>query len=439
MIPLLGKKNLLMEMELIKIGKIISIGKKENQTTVLREERTVQCWFRSLDANRRGMSAQRTKQSVLSGLRRYIEFLGSGPKENFKLTLEDLIREAEESRNAEKARDRINDFYNWLTGEEVLNYSPRGKKISLNSARNIAYSQIRGFYRHNGVYISGLKTPSRQRAMVSRVDSNVKLVKKDDENNHRLNYDVFLPFFRQLSLRDQVVVACLVSGGGPDLCDLLKLTVGDLRNKNNYINGCFIFSGVRQKTRKLFEVFFSRSATGLVRGYLESERFKVNNNEPLFILKHKGNENPKLSPEAVCQSFRYAAKSIGYDNGGGHGPFRSKRFRHVFNKIASENGIPRNIIRRWQGHALDMSEEYHNTEISLEESFEYYLKIMPFLEVFEVYTPQNEQVDSLTEENITLRETIKKLESRIKGFEELKSRVGVLEQKYRVAYETSKG
>lgn len=67
----------------------------------------------------------------------------------------------------EEIETSIDNFYKWLTGKEVEGYegtytSPR-KKVPARetTACNYAYSQIRGFFSHNGIQFSkGFRGPN---------------------------------------------------------------------------------------------------------------------------------------------------------------------------------------------------------------------------------------------------------------------------------------
>lgn len=112
---------------------------------VLLADPDIKLWIDDCKDDTRTANKDRAEGLLLSIYRSFVEFLVS-QEINLRLTIRDLLEEAEEDKAHTRSQRRLKDFYRWLIGVHVQGYAPGPKPISLPSARTYAYSRIRGWY-----------------------------------------------------------------------------------------------------------------------------------------------------------------------------------------------------------------------------------------------------------------------------------------------------
>lgn len=111
-------------------------------------------WKENLKSNSRsGRLSPNTWDGCLTSMGQLLESL------NFSVTPDELRDEG--LQNFKKAKARISDFYAWLIDKEGLSES---------SAKQKAYSRIRGFYSHNEVRFGKWRTPKTGEVKVKAID-----------------------------------------------------------------------------------------------------------------------------------------------------------------------------------------------------------------------------------------------------------------------------
>ncbi len=389
-------------------------GKELND--VLMTQKHMKEWRESLEAHSRSGDFTKFWGMILGSMRKYMAFLCSNPA-NLVLEFSALVEEARDSPTAKPAQLKINLFFKWLIGKPAGDYEPTDNTIAESTAKQIAYSRIRGFYSHNGViFPKRFRAPEiESESKVAISDRSLKIIKYDGEGLPSIDMDIFQPFFKRLRFRDQVICACHVSGGGHDLVDLLKLTVGQLRKDNHYSSDKlnFLWAGNRQKTGKQFKVPFSSSATKLLKDYVKQERSEAKDDELVF-LKKEDEKGRILTSNAVSNNYKNALyQALGITNGKKEfNPLRPKRFRHIFTTICTKRApvlnISPNMIRLWQGHSPDVQDGY--VENDWESILRDYRKVEPLFEVLDVVkTDTDKEIDLLRKKNEELEERFDKL------------------------------
>ena len=386
------------------------------------EEKHVKEWRESARANSSAVDFDGFWNGLLSGLRKYVDFLCSNPA-NLVLDFEDLVNEAYNHPTAKPAQMKIHMFYKWMLNQPAGDYVLKESKVKKTTAKQTAYSKIRGFYSHNGVrFPKRFKAPVDDNEFsVATSDRDLKVIIYDQDDKPVIDHEgIFQPFFKRLRFRDQVICACQMSGGGNDLVDLFKLTIGQVRAERNYSRDRlnFLWTDTRAKTGKRFKCPMSSSATKLLKDYVKQERSKANDSDLVFI-KRKEKTGRILTPNAVANNYKkalYIALSI-TNKKTEYNPLRPKRFRHIFTTItvkrANKLGISPNMIRLWQGHAPNIQDGY--VENDWESILRDYRKIEEYFQVFEVVrTDTDKLVEKLTVENLEMKEKMEGLEDLVK-------------------------
>jgi hypothetical protein len=142
----------------------------------LLEYKSVQNAFQNMTLSKGEPPSEKTQNSYTGVLSYFILFCNSeeGSKREWNPDL--LIEEAKG--DMKKAQLKIVNYFQWLQGEKVPGYKPWGKKISASSARQRAYSAIRGFYSNNDVmFPKGFKCPALKAPETIQADQTVPFFK----------------------------------------------------------------------------------------------------------------------------------------------------------------------------------------------------------------------------------------------------------------------
>ena len=339
-----------------------------------------------------------------------------------RMTPDELI--AEGLKDSELAEDRLSDLYSAITTKKIT----YAHKISNNSARTSIYGYLRGFYTKNKVNTAGWITPSQESPQVDTCDSQVplfiknKLTKKLD-----LNRETLSKFFRFHNARNESIGLCLMSSG-LDISNILALTIGDIASQSEQ-ERIFITQN-RSKTGEIAKSFLSREATSFIRKYILQSRKNALYDEPVFVMQPmdqkrkflKENQRKAMiddtliaepcKPDDVSRAFRQIQETkMGLKVHITHqSPLRPKRLRKVFKTACTRAGVDLDMIRVFMGQVSQVSKIYLGK--SREELEMYYEQVEPFLTLY-VNEQQEEDTAILREENLELKERLKKLEERV--------------------------
>ena len=325
------------------------------------------------NSNRTHVS-KNTERDYLDALTQYLRFLNSERGLTRHITADDLVVQAKA--NIDQTKERIRLFFLWLQGEPLSNFEPREKKMLPTSALIRSYGQVKGFYTNNGVVFGKWKTPSLENMEKKAIenDTTVPFFKIDDKKRIIfLDRGMIKQFLSNLKFRDKTVFLAMLSSSH-DSGDLFKLTVGKIRQQMTRQR--FFWEGVRGKTEIRFKTFFSAEATDFIRRYIEQERAKAKDSEPLFISKGE-----KMEPNDISSVFRGSAKKMGikWENGE-QSPLRPKRLRHIFRTASRYALVDEGYIHVFMGHKSSISRQYLEKDVSLLELE--YSKAEPFLTVY---------------------------------------------------------
>ena len=371
-------------------------------------------WFKGLQLANQANNKEFTEDNFgarLRLLKDYVEFTKMNP--------DDLLAEA--NRDIWEAHARIMGFFTWLQGKDDKGEDlPEGvgKRLTLNSASTTA-RLTRGFYTHNRLtFPKGCKVPRREGSKVQQRDDKVVIFGYDEDSNKiTYNSELLQHFFTNLSFRDQTIAVGLISTGA-DAADLMTLNVGFTKDHIGEIrkDKRFLWRGNRQKDGEPFKVYFSEEATNFLRRYVEQERSKADNEDPLFI----DDDGTRLNAHAVGVAFRKASKKMGYTEKGLSHPFRPKRFRHLFRNACSAAGIDRGFTRSFMGHASDTSDYYLEKNNGL--TLQAYVQVEPFVTVFAAgKTELSKELQEAKDERLELFQKVAKLEAENEELEKYKS------------------
>lgn len=371
---------------------------------ILLADPDIMLWIDAYKEDTRTANKDKAQRVLLSVYRCFVGFLVS-QEINLRLTIRNLIEEAREDESHSKGQRRIKDFYKWLIGIHVQGYAPRPEPVSLPSARTYSYARIRGWYSaHNIRFPKTLKAPKESGGTnVARTDRSVRVIQYDGKGFPQLYMETIQPFFNQLKTREQVLMGFMLTGGGHDLIDILKLKLETIRDSNNYLESqsYFLFSGVRQKTGESFLCPISKWATSLLDKYV-SQHFTDDDPDETLVFqrlpddKNNNRNHKELSPTIVSFNFKKAAIDAGFiveedevtrrdprKKKREYNPLRPKRMRHIFKTIAEKyaekhNWKP-NLLKYFMGHNQSVSDNY--SENDAEAILIEYKKIEPYLSV----------------------------------------------------------
>jgi integrase len=378
---------------------------------------------------------QKTREAYIGGLSYYIAFCNSEIKADKKWTPDSLVEEAKE--NVKQSQIRIVNFYQWLQGKLVEGYEPftkKGKpyKISESSARQRAYSSVRGFYSNNDIiFPKSFKCPVIKAPEFIQADESVPFFKMDERNGKFvLDRGLMKHFLSNMKLRDQAIALSLLSTSqdGGDLFSLniewatMQIDAWVQREKRgDKVDRHFYWHGNRSKTGIEFKVFFTKEATEFVTRYIDQERKEAGKDDPLFVISGNGNSR-RMEPRHISDVFRDVAMKLGVKNGGKYqNPLRPKRLRHIFKTACSHAGIDEGYVQVFMGHKSSISQTYLEKPVQVLEI--QFSRVEPLLTVFGVAESESLRglEQQLTEERAKRaqqQDHIEKLEERIRNTEE---------------------
>lgn len=286
-----------------------------------------------------------------------------------KKTPTELIVESKQ--NPDLGEDRLDNFYDYAL--DVLHRN-------IGSAIVGTYGSIQGFYSHNDISTKTWESPIVPPSLVQAVDANFPFF-IEDEKSGEVKFDVekYSNFLEYLNYRDQLFAKCL-KDSSLDSGDLAKITLYTLRSQSQHKE--IFLSGIRNKTGRPFETFFSKENTRDLRKYDKSDRFDADDSEPIFVevlsnrkkrFKQKHHHDfrndgmdvlPKGKPinvGVVSTNFRNAQERMGIPLvKGQQGPYRPKRNRSLFDDGCTFAGVPENIKKIMMGKPDGSSNSYPN-------------------------------------------------------------------------------
>lgn len=414
------------------------------------EYESVKNALKSIALAKGGSRSDGTAWNYKSFLGQYLEFVNSQVGLEPTLTPDDLLEEARVDRA--RTQERIVNFFQWLQGNEIPGYRPwtvKGKshKIRYNSARQRAYSTVRGFYTNNEItFPKNFRAPPSREPDAIQQDETVPFFRIDEEKG-TLYFDRSLMkhFLANLKLRDQAIALSLLSTS-QDTGDLFSLSVGWARRQRNRER--FYWNGNRNKTGQPFKTFFTKEATEYVRRYLGQERREASDDDPLFVTV--GNSGlTSMRPKNLGDIYREVAKKMDLHDGGKYqNPLRPKRLRHVFRTACSTVYMDEGYMNVFMGHRTSVSGRYLEKPTQVLELE--YCKVEPTLTVFEasesssiseVRTELSErkaELLDLRDRNIELRRQIQDLrEEHLEFKRSVEKRLEQILEKMRGAVEES--
>jgi len=361
---------------------------------------TVKRWFKRLKMqNRHFQIPEGSMQAIKGYFPRYCTFLKKNP--------DDLIIEALEDN--EVAEGCLRAFYNHLVSElsvpETVAY------------RNV-YGSIRGFYSHNKVNTVRFSVPEQPQPKISRIDSN-HLVFERKRGKWQLKKDKLREFLDTLNNRDRLIAICMMSTSA-DFSELRKLTVGFIKDQPIERERLF-WEGRREKNGNPFKRFFTMEITKMLRQYIGVNRRDAKDDEPIFVIsareqlkKYKRDNGlkkgdpvpedavmPKVAPSirAIDLAFRDVWLKISKKPlpRGEWGPFRPKRFRHIFRTSCSKVSIDEDIRNVFMGHQTKGKSSANYLDTAMEDLLEHFKSIEPLLTVYDDVLVDSETQEMLNE------------------------------------------
>lgn len=365
-----------------------------------------------------------TQTNVRMGLKSYLEFVNNREGQTNELTPDDLIEEAH--KDVEITEERLMNFYNWLQGKNIEGYKPRqdGKTIRASSAYLRAFSLVRSFYRYNKTAFDKgwtKRIPKPEEKTAIKKDNIYDFYKVDEEKGEiYFDREMIQRFLSNLKLRDQAITLALFSSA-LDSGDLLKLNVVDIREQRDRKR--IYLDSSRHKTSVRYRTFLSTEATNYVRRYIEQERDKAKDEDPLFIIAKNHGETIRMQHFHLSSIYRDTAKKTGIKwRGDEWNPLRPKRLRSLFRTACDKVGVPELYNNAFMGHKPTQGQSY--SETSMQKLELEYLRLEPTLTVYgntddisrlearldERSKKFQETIDSLANENIEIKKNYKKVE-----------------------------
>jgi len=257
-------------------------------------------------------------------------------------------------------------------GEERLDeyFEVLKNRIGFNSARNICYGTIQGFYSHNRVITKEWTSPEPHPAQVKSVDDNFPLWKfNEDSEEFELDRKVLQDFFSRLNPTCRAIAFALI-GTGQDIGIILDRDVGFVRNQD-YRHKRLSLNDNRSKTSEIIDGFYSVEATDAARSIVSS-RPDADDADPLYATSVSARKKEfynlhgrsfrndgldvlpparKISKTVVEAEFRKKQRDMGIKLiKGQQGPLRPKRIgRKIYRTAAELAGIGDDRARKMLG------------------------------------------------------------------------------------------
>ena len=333
-------------------------------------------------------------------LTRLIKFTSKTPDELIEFALKD----------SDETESLLIDFKNWCMDNQGLDE---------NVAINGTHGCVRGFFRHNGIITQNWITPAKTERKVGKIDDSNPLFLRTEKNGKQrlvLNREILREFQSKLNYRDQMIMDCLISTGLDD-GDLLKLDVGFVRNQTE---PRLFLNHHRSKTLMSIRTFFSLTASKKLRNYVNTERAKAIDSDPLFITTDAERKkafrrkyNMQYDPEnnsshldmlpdglrlngiVLATNFRHATEHMGiHIPKRQQSPLRPKRLRKVFESACTHAGLDHDIRDLFMGHTGNQSKTYQGKS---REELEYYYEIVEPKITVQI-DEDNDEIDRLQEE-----------------------------------------
>lgn len=248
------------------------------------------------------------------------------------------------------------NFYNTIKNKKVDN------KISVNSARQYAFSKITSFYKRNNVGIEFGKKEipqhnpkgTRDKVMRNGDDSRVKESEKDD----------YLKDIRDTFryLRDKSLFLAKLSSGLDDV-DLFELKIDDFNKGMNEFDICYLH-GRRKKNGMYFQTFFNSEAVKMIELYLKEREHKEANN---WLFANIKNDSKKCGFNTFSESIKIVCRKLDIKN------ITPKSLRRIFNTKLKHGKVDTEYRESLLGHKidtakgtaydLDLADEYNYAKI----------------------------------------------------------------------------
>ena len=333
-----------------------------------------------------------------SSFTKFLKMIGKNPDEIIDIALLDN----------DQAIEWVDEFY-----QECLKTTQKSSSISS------AYGIIRGFFSNNDVITQNWSSPKMGVLQSNITDEQNPLFVRND-NGYELDREFIKKYLDELGLRYRIICLCLLSSS-LDISDVHNLKIEDVKYQKD--DNLFIV-GQRSKTGEIYKTFFSKETTSMIREYIQKERKSTLGHEILFIPENRmlGREYKKvtgknlfvnrvkvaeypitkpMSHENLDMLFRRATKRLEIQTKKGQfQPFRSKRFRHIFQQCCSRVGLPNTVIDIFMGHKGDINKQYE-TESKFE-LLDYYEQVEPMITIYEDI-PKTSKISEL-EKKISLLE-----------------------------------
>jgi len=378
------------------------------------------------------------KQKKLGVLDRYIKFTEKDPH-TLIIEHNDDMRRDDPISITNVAKKQIAAFYSYLTGEKV-NEKVKKKPITLNSARQYAFSIVTSFYSRNNIPVRFERNeiPKEQKGAKDKVwRSNGDRVAKEAKKEVLKKIRDSLPL-----LRDKAILHCKISSGMDDV-DLFNLTIEDW-NKGYFsdYNICYI-EGNRAKTDIRFQTFFNNEACHFVELYLKERKDKgelMSNKSYLFVSHYLRSDGigKRVKANAFSKNIREVCSRLEINN------ITPKALRHYFNTVVIRAlHDDKEIVERMMGHIGNISGKYQQLFDDIEEFAKFYFEHIDvivslenggkavattkkeLLQLRDYIAKQNEKIQMLLEEKVEFQRQINEVNSTNK---ETSMRIDTLEE-----------
>jgi integrase len=360
------------------------------------------------------------KQARLGVLARYCNFVDKNPDKVLIEHKEDIHQENPlDIKNI--GTNQIHAFYSYLIGEENnINSKMIEKSISINSARQYAYSKLPSYFKRNNIPITFQKNeiPKENQGVKDKVWRNGdKRVSKDEKKECIKQIKDSIK-----SIRDKTILLCKISSSLDDV-DLFNLKVRDYkRGYYEDYNVCYI-EGYRVKVKTYFQTFFNSEACDMMSLYFKDRERKgetIEDNSWLFV-SHKANkdgEYKKIKRTAFSDNLKETCQSLGIKN------ITPKSFRRWFNTELKRNRVDFEIVERMMGHKTQVSHKYQEVFDDIDSFLELYVEEIEAFTLLgnggnKKLSEMDKKVEKLEIENLGLKTKLDGLNTEMKDLKEL--------------------